>query len=270
MAGASPSDQALSLLATVNNHGDLAVKLSSLKQAKDILLSIHPSVAAELFPYLIELQSSPETLVRLSLIEVVEEIGLKAMEESSVLMSVLLEFLKDNDSIVARQSIVSGTNFFVSVLEEMTLQFHRRGKVEIWLEELWLWMAKFKDAVFTIALEPGYVGTKLLALKFLETYVLLFTSDANGSEKPVAEDTTASKRAFNVSWLVGGHPILDPYILMSEANRTVGILLNLLRSAGSLPGCVTIAIVNCLTIFKFMEGSLNLGNSFSTSSTACL
>ncbi|CAB4267386.1 unnamed protein product [Prunus armeniaca] len=246
MAGAAPSDQALSLLATVNNHGDLAVKLSSLKQAKDILLSIHPSVAAELFPYLIELQSSPETLVRLSLIEVVEEIGLKAMEESSVLMSVLLEFLKDNDSIVARQSIVSGTNFFVSVLEEMTLQFHRRGKVEIWLEELWLWMAKFKDAVFTIALEPGSVGTKLLALKFLETYVLLFTSDANGSEKPVVEDTTASKRAFNVSWLVGGHPILDPYILMSEANRTVGILLNLLRSAGSLPGCVTIAIVNCL------------------------
>lgn len=53
---------------------------------------------------------------------VVEEIGLKAMEESSVLMSVLLEFLKDSDSIVARQSIVSGTNFFVSVLEEMTLQ----------------------------------------------------------------------------------------------------------------------------------------------------
>ncbi|KAL6297217.1 hypothetical protein ACE6H2_005359 [Prunus campanulata] len=242
MAGAAPSDQALSLLATVNNHGDLAVKLSSLKQARDILLSIHPSVAAELFPYLIELQSSPETLVRLSLIEVVEEIGLKAMEESSVLMPVLLEFLKDSDSIVARQSIVSGTNFFVSVLEEMTLQFHRRGKVEIWLEELWSWMAKFKDAVFTIALEPGSVGTKLLALKFLETYVLLFTSDANGSEKPVVEDTTASKRAFNISWLVGGHPILDPYILMSEANRTLGILLNLLRSAGSLPGCVTIAI----------------------------
>ncbi|ONI35540.1 hypothetical protein PRUPE_1G541600 [Prunus persica] len=215
MAGAAPSDRALSLLATVNNHGDLAVKLSSLKQAKDILLSIHPSVAAELFPYLIELQSSPETLVRLSLIEVVEEIGLKAMEESSVLMSILLEFLKDSDSIVARQSIVSGTNLFVSVLEEMTLQ-------------------------------PGSVGTKLLALKFLETYVLLFTSDANGSEKPVAEDTTASKKAFNVSWLVGGHTILDPYILMSEANRTVGILLNLLRSAGSLPGCVTIAIVNCL------------------------
>jgi len=45
------------------------VKMSSLKQAKDILLSIEPSLAAELFPYLVELQSSPESLVRKSLLE---------------------------------------------------------------------------------------------------------------------------------------------------------------------------------------------------------
>ncbi|KAM0972072.1 hypothetical protein PS2_019560 [Malus domestica] len=246
MAGAASNDQALSLLATVNNHGDLAVKLSSLKQAKDLLLSLEPSVAADVFPYLVELQSSPESLVRLSLIEVIEEVGMKAMEESSVLMSVLLAFLKDSDSIIARQSIVSGTNFFVTVLEEMTLQFHRRGKVEIWLEELWSWMSKFKDAIFAIAVEPGSVGTKLLALKFLETYILLFTSEGNDSGKPVIEDTASSRRDFNISWLVGGHPILDPYMLMSEANRTLDILLNLLRSSSSLPGSVTIAVVNSL------------------------
>nr|XP_028949911.1 uncharacterized protein LOC103402034 isoform X3 [Malus domestica] len=246
MAGAASNDQALSLLATVNNHGDLAVKLSSLKQAKDLLLSLEPSVAADVFPYLVELQSSPESLVRLSLIEVIEEVGMKAMEESSVLMSVLLAFLKDSDSIIARQSIVSGTNFFVTVLEEMTLQFHRRGKVEIWLEELWSWMSKFKDAIFAIAVEPGSVGTKLLALKFLETYILLFTSEGNDSGKPVIEDTASSRRDFNISWLVGGHPILDPYMLMSEANRTLDILLNLSRSSSSLPGSVTIAVVNSL------------------------
>ncbi|CAN6678824.1 unnamed protein product [Malus baccata var. baccata] len=246
MAGAASNDQVLSLLATVNNHGDLAVKLSSLKQAKDLLLSLEPSVAADVFPYLVELQSSPESLVRLSLLEVIEEVGMKAMEESSVLMSVLLAFLKDSDSIIARQSIVSGTNFFVTVLEEMTLQFHRRGKVEIWLEELWSWMSKFKDAIFAIAVEPGSVGTKLLALKFLETYILLFTSEGNDSGKPVIEDTASSRRDFNISWLVGGHPILDPYMLMSEANRTLDILLNLLRSSSSLPGSVTIAVVNSL------------------------
>ncbi|KAL5559889.1 hypothetical protein UlMin_036100 [Ulmus minor] len=242
MAGA-PGDQALSLLAAANNHGDLAVKLSSLKQAKGILLSVDPSSAAELFPYLVELQSSPEALVRKALIEVVDEIGLKAMEHSSVLMPVLLTFLRDGESSVARQAIISGSNFFGIVLEEMALQFHRRGKVERWLEELWSWMAKFKDAVFAIALEPGSVGTKLLALKFLETFVLLFTTDNGDTESPAAE---GSKRGFNISWLVGGHPVLNPYLFMSEASRTLGILLNLLQSASSLPGTLTIAIVNCL------------------------
>lgn len=70
MAGAIlPREQALPLLAAVNNHGDLAVKLSSLKQVKDILLSIDPSHAAELYPFLVELQSSPEALVRKYLLE---------------------------------------------------------------------------------------------------------------------------------------------------------------------------------------------------------
>lgn len=49
---------------------------------------------------------------------------------------------------------------------------------------------------------------------------------------------------MNISWLVGGHPVLDPVVLMSEANRTISILLNLLQSAGSLPGCLTITVVN--------------------------
>uniref|UniRef100_A0A2P2K4P1 Uncharacterized protein LOC8288069 isoform X4 n=1 Tax=Rhizophora mucronata TaxID=61149 RepID=A0A2P2K4P1_RHIMU len=65
-------DQALSLLTAANNHADLAVKLSSLKQAKDILLSVETSVAAELFPYLVELQYSPESLVRKMLLELVQ------------------------------------------------------------------------------------------------------------------------------------------------------------------------------------------------------
>ncbi|CAK7347323.1 unnamed protein product [Dovyalis caffra] len=196
-------DQALSLLSAANNHGDLAVKLSSLKQAKDILWTI-------------------------------EEIGLKAMENCTVLIPVLLALLRDNDSIVARESIVSGTHLFCGVLEEMTLQCHRRGKVERWLEELWIRMLKFKDAVFAIALEPGPVRTKLLALKFLETYILLFTTETNDSDRLVAEAvpsdlalfTIGNRRLFNISWVAGGHPVLDPVALMSDANKTVGILLD--------------------------------------------
>ncbi|KAI8548498.1 hypothetical protein RHMOL_Rhmol07G0277900 [Rhododendron molle] len=226
MSGPS-QEQALALLAQANNHGDLAVKLSSLRQAKDILVSVEPSLAAELFPYLVELQYSPETLVRKSLVEAVEEIGLKAMEHSSVLMPVLLASLNDNDSIVAKQSI-----------------FHRRGIVERWLEELWTWMLKFKDVVFGILWEASSTGKKLLALKFLETCVLLFTSDSMDSKKSAKEGTTISGRTFNMSWLVGGHPVLDPVALTAEANRSLGILLELLRSASSLPGPLTISVVN--------------------------
>lgn len=66
----SQREQTLSLLAAANNHGDLAVKLSSLKQAKDILLSADLSLlAVELFPYLVELQFSHEPLVRKTLVE---------------------------------------------------------------------------------------------------------------------------------------------------------------------------------------------------------
>ncbi|KAK3021466.1 hypothetical protein RJ639_047638, partial [Escallonia herrerae] len=289
MAGPS-REQALSLLAAANNHGDLAVKLSSLKQAKDILLAVEPSVAGELFPCLVELQSSPESLVRKALIEyseksydttiveldgvsfgvhcmfliggvafpkstgyyrllhlnyrLIDEIGLQAMEHSVMLIPVLLSLLKDDDSVVARKSIISGTHMFCSVLEELTLQFRWRGKVERWLEELWTWMVKFKDAVFNILLEAGSVGMKLLAIKFLESYILLFTSDASDSKK--SEAMTRNGWVFNVSWLVGGHPVLDPLALMSEANRSFSILLDLLRPASSLPASLTISVVNCL------------------------
>ncbi|XP_059634492.1 uncharacterized protein LOC132276874 isoform X2 [Cornus florida] len=245
MAGPPLREQALSLIGAANNHGDLAVKLSSLRQAKDILLSIEPSLAMEILPYLVELQCSPESLLRKSLIEVTEEIAMKAMDYSYILMPILLASLKDSDSIVARQSIVSGTNIFCSVLEELSLQFHRRGIVERWLEELWTWMVRFKDAVFAIVLEAGSVGTKLLALKFLETFILLFTAD-NDSKKPTTEDIKRSGRDFNVSWLPGGHPVLDPVALTSEANRCLGILLELLQSASGRPGSLTIFIVNCL------------------------
>uniref|UniRef100_A0A6N2MH94 Symplekin C-terminal domain-containing protein n=1 Tax=Salix viminalis TaxID=40686 RepID=A0A6N2MH94_SALVM len=227
-------DQARSLLTAANSHGDLTVKLSSLKQAKDVLLSLEPSLAAELFPSLVELQYSPEGIVRQKLVEVIEEIGLKAMENCSILIPVLLALLRDNDSIVARESIVSGTHLYCGVLEEMALQRHRRGKVERWLEGLWIWMIKFKEAVFAIALEPGPVGIKLLALKFLETYILLFTTETNDSDRLVAEGS-GSRQLFNISWVAGGHPVLDPVSLMSDANKTLVILLDFLWSPGSLP-----------------------------------
>ncbi|KAM7266183.1 hypothetical protein ACFE04_004080 [Oxalis oulophora] len=223
-------EQALSLLAAANNHGDLAVKLSSLRQVKDIISSIEPpSLTVELFPYLIHLHSSNESLLRKLLIELIHDIALRAIEHSSPLMPVVLAFLRDNDVSIAKQALVTATTLVGCVSEHISLQFQRRGIVEQWTEELWTWMLRLKDAVISIALEPGYIGTKLLSFKYLENYVLLTTSDG--------DDT----RNYE-----GRHPVLDPVSLRSEANRTLGILLDLLHSFGRLPGTLAISVVNCL------------------------
>lgn len=51
-------------------------------------------------------------------------------------------------------------------------------------------------------------------------------------------------RPFNVSWLFGGHPAIDVVALTSESNRYIGVMLDILRSAGAPLGSMTIAIVN--------------------------
>jgi len=55
---------------------------------------------------------------------------------------------------------------------------------------------------------------------------------------------TGNDRRFNVLWLASGHPVLDPAKLISEANRLSTRLLDMLQSSSSLPGSLTIAIVN--------------------------
>lgn len=59
---------------------------------------------------------------------------------------------------------------------------------------------------------------------------------------------------FNISWLAGGHPILNPATLMSEANRTFGILVDFIQSANRLPGALTISVIRwyvseCVPLF---------------------
>ncbi|KAL8225457.1 hypothetical protein R6Q57_018014 [Mikania cordata] len=251
----SQREQTLSLLAAANNHGDLAVKLSSLRQAKDILLSSDLSLlATELFPYLAELQSSHEALVRKTLVEMIEEISLKTMEYSPVLVQVLLTLLSDSDSVVAQQSIVAGTHIFCKVLDELVMQFHRHGLVGRWLEEIWSLMIKFKDVVFQIALEARSVGPRLLAIKFLETCVLLFNPD-NDSRGHITE-VGRNAQAFNISWLAGGHPVLDSFALQSDANRCFLILLDLMRLSGGLPGSITISVINSLATIGWRRQAL--------------
>ncbi|KAL1059861.1 hypothetical protein V6Z11_1Z001100 [Gossypium hirsutum] len=231
----------------------LAVRLSSLKTRPRYAFvnSFLPPAAGSLPLPCADLQGSltaslevVSSRLRVAF-SIIEDIALKAIEHSSLPVLVLVPFLRDVDSDVVKQSIVSGRNFFCCVLEEMALQFQQNGKVDQCLEELWIWMVRFKDGVFSTAMEPGPLGAKLLSLKFLETYVLLFTSD-NVDSANFLEATRGSRQTFSVSWLSGGHPILDPVALTSDANRTLFILLGMLQSASSLPVSVTITIVNCL------------------------
>ncbi|VFQ92229.1 unnamed protein product [Cuscuta campestris] len=181
----------------------------------------------------------------------IEDIATKPLEHISILMPALFASLRDNSSLVVKQSIISGTRIFCRVLEQLSMQFHQRGIIERSLEELWTCMIKFKDAVFRILFEAAPVSIRLSVIKFLETYVLLCTPDATDAEKCTSEASTQFRRPFNISWIGGNHPIIDPAALVSDANRTIGILLDLLHSASSLPGSLTISIVNSLaTIAK--------------------
>ncbi|CAA2968924.1 Hypothetical predicted protein [Olea europaea subsp. europaea] len=62
-------EEVFPLFTLTKNYGDSTVNLSSLKQMKDILLSLQPFDDAELFLYSIELQTSPDMLVREYLLE---------------------------------------------------------------------------------------------------------------------------------------------------------------------------------------------------------
>ncbi|XP_072995214.1 uncharacterized protein [Typha latifolia] len=176
-------------------------------------------------------------------LELLKEHGLKIKitEKLVVLMPNLLSFLKHDDPAVIRQSVASGAILFGAVLQEMALQLNRSGKVDGWLEEIWSWMVQFKDSVCGIVLEPGPIGTKLLAVKFMETCVLLFTP--HDYEVPCAE---GNNRSFDVSRLVHGHPNLNPDIMATEASRIVGLLLDILQSASTFRGALVVAVIKSL------------------------
>ncbi|KAG0460135.1 hypothetical protein HPP92_023263 [Vanilla planifolia] len=174
---------------------------------------------------------------------VLMELCRKVTEDSLALLPKLLSFLKHDDPNIVKQSITTGTSLFCAVLAEIALQLNKSNRVERWLEKMWSWMLQFKDAIFGIFLEPGSVGAKLVAIKFLETCVLCFTSDENVGEVPYEE---GNDKGFNVSCLLNGHPVFNKASLITEANNALKLLLDLVQSAGFLQGSLTITAVNCL------------------------
>eukprot|EP01018_Ginkgo_biloba_P004266 Gb_23976 [translate_table: standard] len=249
MAG-SLRDEAVALLNSYKYNVDMAAKMEPLRRLKEILVHRDPSLLMEFVPYLMELQSERSSPIRKYLAQMIEEIGLKYLEHLPEMVPVLMSFLRDDTPAVARQAVTTGTKLFRNTLEHVALQGIYSGQVDNWLENSWNWMIKFKDAIYPIAFQPGTDGVRLLAAKFVETTILLFTPDPNGSSRPPPpqQSNDGKSRGFNISWIVGGHPVLDAGLLGQEASKNLGLLLDQLRlpDVTMLHSSMVIVLVNSL------------------------
>ncbi|XP_066306873.1 uncharacterized protein [Miscanthus floridulus] len=174
-------------------------------------------------------------------LRLLRELDTNVTEDLVVLMPNLLSFLKHDDSAVVKKSIARGTNLFAAVLEEMTLQVNKCGKLETWLEDMWAWMKQFKDAVCGVMHEPGPIATKLLALKFVETWILCCAPQANSDQ---TQPTEGKNWRFDTSRLSQFHPSLDPAVLEADAHRALLLLLDILRTAYAHRGSFLVGTIN--------------------------
>uniref|UniRef100_A0A0E0FRM6 Symplekin n=1 Tax=Oryza nivara TaxID=4536 RepID=A0A0E0FRM6_ORYNI len=177
-------------------------------------------------------------------LRLLRELGSNVTEDLVVLMPNLLSFLKHDDPAVVNQSIASGTNLFAAVLEEMTLQINKCGRVDAWLEEMWAWTKQFKDAVHNLIHESVPVATKLFAVKFIETWILCFAPQSKSDRMQPTEGR--NRRLFDSSRLSQFHPSLNPAVLEADANRALILLVDILQSACAHQGSFLVGTINSL------------------------
>ncbi|KAJ7553566.1 hypothetical protein O6H91_06G103400 [Diphasiastrum complanatum] len=257
--GNQSREQAVALLNGAKLQSDMGTKVDTLKQLKELVLHKDPWMLPEFVPHLMELQTNPGSPVRKYIAEIIEDIGLKYVELLPLLVPTLLVLLRDETPAVARRAIASGTNLFRNTLEQVALKGIHSGHPDKSLEDGWSWMVRFKDAVFPLAFQKANDGVRFHAVKFVETTILLFTSDPSGSSQPpLLHDANGSLKGFNMTWITSGHPMLDAMSLGQEASKNLGLLLNQLRppEISSVPGPVAIVLVNSLAAIAKRRPSL--------------
>ncbi|KAL6839865.1 hypothetical protein ACP4OV_029675 [Aristida adscensionis] len=176
-------------------------------------------------------------------LRLLKELDTKVTQDLVVLMPNLVSFLKHDDPAVVKQSIARGTNLFAAVLEEMKLQINKCGKLDSWLEETWGWMNQFKDAVCDVMREPGPTATKLLAIKFVENWILCLTPQANSDQM---QPTEGKNWIFDTSRLSQFHRMVDPGFLEADVNRALTLLLDILQSPYAHRGSFLVGTINSL------------------------
>ncbi|KAL8526005.1 hypothetical protein ACS0TY_015283 [Phlomoides rotata] len=173
------------------------------------------------------------------------EIGLKHVELLPEIVPVLVDVLNDDEPAVARQAVTCGFDIFRCSLVKVSVQGLYSSEFNESLKSLWECALKFRDEIYSMAFEMGSEGRRLPALKFVESVVLLYTPDPDGSMDPPSDKISEGKfDEFNISWLRGGHPTLNVRDLSSEASKNLGLLLDQLRSPSlKLHSCLMIIVL---------------------------
>ncbi|KAL3027400.1 hypothetical protein AAZX31_03G049800 [Glycine max] len=242
-------------LASLVNAAKLAIdipsKLESLRQLRHELPPEDPVLLTEFLPSLFLFHSDRFGPVRKFLTEMLGEIGLKNTEFLSNIVPVLIDLLDDDTPAVVRQVLLCGTDLFRATLEKIVVQGLYSSDLDGALESAWAWMLKFKDKVYSIAFQHGSGGAKLLALKFVEAVIRLYTPDPNGSSEPTSHQGRPVE--FNILWLRRGHPVLNIGDLKIEASHRLGLLLDQLRfpTVKSLSNSVIIVLIKSLSAIAF-------------------
>ncbi|KAL9426003.1 hypothetical protein AB3S75_032884 [Citrus x aurantiifolia] len=248
MTNSNSREKYLSLVYSVKAAINLPSKLEYLRRLKQALLDEENALLiSEIIPCFFDLFSDSFAPVRKFATEVIGEVGLKHVQLVPEIVPVLISVLDDATPAVARQAITSGLDLFRFTLEKVAIQGLHSSDLDSSLESSWDWMLKFKDKVYSIAFQPGGGGVRLLALKFVEAVILLYTPDPNGSLKPPSDEENLVE--FNISWLRGCHPLLNVGDLSIEASEKLGLLLDQLRSptVKSLSSLVVVVLINSLS-----------------------
>ncbi|CAM0151620.1 unnamed protein product [Urochloa decumbens] len=221
---------------------DIAERLCNLRQLRRAPL--HSRVAR-----IADLHADEASPVRKHVAEIIGEVGSKHMAYLPDIIPCLLHLLNDEVPAVVRQAIKTGTTLFAKILQHLVIQgLFSTGGIDDALKSSWEWLLKFKSAVSLMAFQTtGNEGVRLLAVKFVEKTVLMYTPDPNIPSEPPTEAT--KDMGFNVAWLRGGHPLLNVGDLAMEASQNLGLLLEQLKSpkVKSLSTSMTIVFVTSLS-----------------------
>ncbi|KAK6120262.1 hypothetical protein DH2020_045953 [Rehmannia glutinosa] len=205
-------------------------KLAQLRRLRDELSAVDSVLILEFISPILGLLSDHLSPVRKFITQMIGEIGLRHLELLPEIVPALVDVLKDDTPAVARQAIKCGIDIFRFSLVKVAIQGLYSSEFNESLRSAWTCVLKFRDEIYSMAFKVGSDGRRLAALKFVESVVLLYTPDPNGSLEPPSDQISEGKfEEFNVSWLRGGHPMLNVRDLSAEASRSLGLLLDQLR-----------------------------------------